>query len=77
MKADGQVVRCSRTENAELFSLVLGGYGLFGIILDADLHVVANERYRLEQFVVPTEQALATFDEHVAGRSDLPWPMGE
>jgi FAD/FMN-containing dehydrogenase len=65
MKADGQVVRCSRTENAELFSLVLGGYGLFGIILDADLRVVPNERYRLEQFVVPTEQALATFDEHV------------
>src|SRR5437660_314829 len=33
MQADGSIVRCSRTENPELFSLVLGGYGLFGIIL--------------------------------------------
>ncbi len=32
MKADGQIVGCSRTENAELFSAVLGGYGLFGNI---------------------------------------------
>ena len=26
MKADGTIVRCSRQDNAELFSLVLGGY---------------------------------------------------
>jgi FAD/FMN-containing dehydrogenase len=70
MKADGAVVRCSRTENADLFSLVLGGYGLFGIILDADLRVVPNERYRLEQYLVPIEQALPTFDTHIRGRSD-------
>ena len=34
MLADGIIVRCSRTENVELFSLALGGYGLFGVILD-------------------------------------------
>ena len=34
-------------ENPELFSLVLGGYGLFGVILDVDLYVVANQRYRM------------------------------
>jgi FAD/FMN-containing dehydrogenase len=55
MQADGTIVRCSRSENQELFSLALGGYGLFGIILDAELHVVPNERYRLEQYVVPVD----------------------
>lgn len=30
--ADGAVRNCSRTENAELFRLAIGGYGLFGII---------------------------------------------
>jgi FAD/FMN-containing dehydrogenase len=55
MQADGTVVRCSRTENAELFSLVLGGYGLFGVILDAELRVVPNERYRPETEVIPSE----------------------
>lgn len=65
MKADGSIVRCSRTENQDLFSLVIGGYGLFGIILDVELRVVPNERYRVEQFVVPVDRALATYDAKV------------
>jgi FAD/FMN-containing dehydrogenase len=36
MKAGGAIVECSRTNNQELFSLVLGGYGLFGILLDVN-----------------------------------------
>ena len=63
MKADGKVVRCSRSENKELFSLALGGYGLFGVILDADLRVVANHRLRLEQSLVPLDHALQSFEE--------------
>tara|TARA_R110002095_G_scaffold138534_2_gene120395 strand:+ start:55908 stop:57377 length:1470 start_codon:yes stop_codon:yes gene_type:complete len=62
MLADGHIVNCSRTRNKELFSLALGGYGLFGVILDVDLRVVPNERYRLEQSIVPVTQALSTFD---------------
>lgn len=45
MLSDGRVVRASPTENTELFRHVLGGYGLFGVILDVDLDVVANEMY--------------------------------
>src|SRR6266550_6003052 len=61
MKADGSVIACSRTQNRELFSLALGGYGLFGVILDADLRVVPNERLRLEQYVVPLGRAMESF----------------
>jgi len=61
MRADGEVVRCSRNENGELFSLVLGGYGLFGIILEAELRVVLNERYRPEAEVVSTARYAARF----------------
>ena len=68
MEADGTVLRCSRTENKELFSLALGGYGLFGIILDADLHVVKNERLRMEQVIVPLDSALASFDGKLRDR---------
>lgn len=46
MLADGIIKHCSPTENAELFGLVIGGYGLFGIILDVWLDVVPNEVYR-------------------------------
>ena len=68
MKAEGTVVRCSRTENKELFSLVLGGYGLFGIILDTDLHVVRNEQLRLEQVIVPLDSAMASFERKLRQR---------
>jgi FAD/FMN-containing dehydrogenase len=49
MLADGSVVRASRAEHAELFRLVLGGYGLFGVILDAELEVTDNVVYRSER----------------------------
>ncbi len=65
MKADGSVVRCSRSENKELFSLVLGGYGLFGVILDADLRVVSNQRLHLEQYIVPLDGALESFERRL------------
>ena len=70
MKADGTVLRCSRAENRELFSLALGGYGLFGIILDADLHVMKNERLRIEQVVIPLDDAMASFDRELRERGN-------
>lgn len=50
--ADGSVVRVSRDENAELFGLVIGGYGLFGIILDADLALTENHIYQKDERVI-------------------------
>ena len=70
MKADGSVVTCSRSENAELFSLVQGGYGLFGIILDVELKVVPNRRYLLTSYVIPAHEALLTYHQKVGSRSD-------
>ncbi len=43
--ADGSVVEVSPDENAELFSLVIGGYGLYGVILDVTLRVTRDELY--------------------------------
>lgn len=67
LTVDGRALRCSRAENSELFSLVLGGYGLFGIVLDVDLYVVPNEGYRLERIVVPTRGYAAAFAERAQG----------
>lgn len=71
MKADGSVIACSRTQNRELFSLALGGYGLFGVILDADLRVVPNERLRLEQYVVPLGRAIESFAQSLRENPDV------
>jgi FAD/FMN-containing dehydrogenase len=42
MLADGSVLTCSNSENAELFRLAVGGYGLFGIVIDAELAMAEN-----------------------------------
>jgi FAD/FMN-containing dehydrogenase len=42
MRADGDVIKCSREDHPELFSLAMGGYGLFGLITDLELDMVPN-----------------------------------
>jgi FAD/FMN-containing dehydrogenase len=70
MLADGKVVRCSREENRELFSAVLGGYGLFGVILDVDLAVVPNRCYRIDRRVTPTAELPKTWSGAIAAHGD-------
>ena len=49
MLADGTIRQVSRTEDPRLFQLVVGGYGLFGVILDVDLELTDNVVYRSER----------------------------
>lgn len=66
MKADGSVVTLDATHEPELFAAVIGGYGLFGVIVEAELVTVPDEVYRLEQRVVPTADLPATLTELAA-----------
>lgn len=45
MMADGSVKNVTQANDPELFELVLGGYGLFGIILDAQIGLTENVAY--------------------------------
>jgi FAD/FMN-containing dehydrogenase len=47
--AEGDVLRCSREENSELFRLAIGGYGLFGVITEVTLRL--SPRLKLERKV--------------------------
>jgi FAD/FMN-containing dehydrogenase len=49
MHADGSLSTCSRSENRELFSLVIGGYGLFGVVTRVRLRL--RPRTKLERVV--------------------------
>ena len=46
---DGSLVRASRTENKDLFTAVIGGYGTCGIIVDATLRLEDN--YKIERIM--------------------------
>ena len=49
INAEGKKINVSREENAELFGLVIGGYGLFGVITEVDLRL--SPRQKLERHV--------------------------
>lgn len=64
--ADGVMRRCSRTENPELFSLVIGGYGLFGVIYAVTLRLMPAHRVRRVVEVTNIEQLEALFSQRIA-----------
>lgn len=71
LTAQGTVLTLSRTENAELFSLVMGGYGLFGVILDAELDVVPNSLLEKSTVTMPCAAYPAYVRETVLPATDL------
>lgn len=71
MKADGSVVNVSRTEDPELFSLVIGGYGLFGVVLDVDLQLVNDAVYAKRCERMDYREYPAYFEAHVKGNPNV------
>ncbi|MBC8010151.1 MAG: FAD-binding oxidoreductase [Burkholderiales bacterium] len=76
LTAAGAIVRCSRSVNTELFSLALGGYGLFGVILDAELRVVPNEFYQAEPHLIPAADYVRAYRELTRNRTDIGMAYG-
>ena len=52
MLTDGSVKNLSRDENEELFRLVVGGYGLFGVVLDVELEITENVVYETGRRII-------------------------
>lgn len=58
---DGELVTASRSENAELFGLAMGGYGLIGLIVDLEVEMVANQRLAPSFEIMPAADFPASF----------------
>lgn len=67
MLADGTVHRISREQEPELFRSVIGGYGLFGVVLDVELQLVESEMYRLRSKVIDYRDFPEVFASDVIG----------
>jgi FAD/FMN-containing dehydrogenase len=70
MLADGSVVPVSRTQHPDLFSLVIGGYGMYGVILDVTLRVTRDELYEQHAVVMDYADFPARF-AHIAADSSV------
>ena len=59
--ADGNVRHCSRQENGELFRLVIGGYGLFGVVYSVTLRLVPRCKLQRAVTVITIEELMPAF----------------
>lgn len=62
----GEVVTCSRSEHPELFSLAIGGYGLFGVIATVRLRLAPRQKLERVVEVREVEDLMAAFEERKA-----------
>ena len=71
MLADGSIKTVSPTENAELFNLVVGGYGLFGVIIEAELDIADNTVYQTGRRVLDYKAFPALFSGEIEKDSNI------
>jgi len=64
--ADGELRTCSRTQNSELFSLAIGGYGLFGLIASATLRLAPRRQLRRNVQIVNSDRAVSILEQQAA-----------
>jgi FAD/FMN-containing dehydrogenase len=66
MNAKGDFLRCSRSENPELFRLVAGGYGLFGVVYSITLKLVRREKLERVVEVIEIGDVLPGINRRIA-----------
>lgn len=65
MLPDGEIKKVSQNEDPELFNLVVGGYGLFGVILDVELEITGNDVYAYNHNIIDYKEFPRYFDEKI------------
>ena len=72
MNASGEIVRCDRTHNPELFRLAIGGYGMFGVVTSIQLRLRPRVKVRrvvelAETAAIPDKFAARIRDGYLYG----------
>lgn len=65
MLADGSIQKVTSQDQPELFNAVIGGYGLFGIILEVTLQVTDNVMYKRDIIFLDYHEFPQFFEEAV------------
>lgn len=63
--ADGSVVECSRSRNYELFRLIVGGYGLFGVVTSVKLRLVPRQKMERVVQLARMEYIIDGFEDRI------------
>ena len=63
--ARGELKQCSRTDNAELFRLAIGGYGLFGVITEVTLRLAPRTKLERKVEIVSRPDVPALVEQRI------------
>ena len=64
--AEGTPLRCDRRENAELFRLAIGGYGLFGVIASVTLRLAPRRKLLRVVEVIDVDRLMPAVEQRIA-----------
>jgi FAD/FMN-containing dehydrogenase len=64
--AGGAIQLCSRVRNSDLFSLAIGGYGLFGVIASVILRLAPRRKMRRDVTLLGLDDLLPAFEQRIA-----------
>ncbi len=67
----GEIKKISKTQDPALFSRVIWGYGLYGVIVEAELEVVPNELYEWKRQYMDYKDFYQYYLENVKGKEDV------
>jgi FAD/FMN-containing dehydrogenase len=63
---DGSVIACSRSANRELFSLGIGGYGMFGVVTAVTLQLTPRQVLRRTVRILDIEDAIPAAQRRIS-----------
>jgi FAD/FMN-containing dehydrogenase len=61
----GRILTCSRSQNAELFTLAIGGYGLFGVVSSVTLRLMPRRKLQRIVELVRIDDVMTRFRERI------------
>jgi FAD/FMN-containing dehydrogenase len=69
LDANGEIQKCSRESNSELFRCAIGGYGLFGLVCEVTLRLAPRKKLRRNVAWAIANEAVKKLEERAAAGS--------
>ncbi|SHG55541.1 FAD-binding oxidoreductase [Massilia sp. CF038] len=63
--AQGELKVCTREREAQLFSLAIGGYGMFGVIVSVTLRLAPRVKMRRDVSLLTLDELMVAFDDRI------------
>lgn len=73
---DGQIRHITQESDPDLWSAIIGGYGLFGVIVDVELKTVPNSPVKFHAKFMKPEIFASRFKEHITDNSSAELAYG-